>query len=96
METKQTIQVLLLRTLSLIRRIEESKEEQRREYRSLLIALERIASALQKDPVDENALRKGTYYIVRDFDGPLYNEIEQEAYDLAGEIGFLRRRLKEN
>jgi len=95
-EMKKTIQILLSRTISLIHAIEESEDFKQR-YPNLLIALKRISSALQKSPVDADVdtLGKATYYIFRTFDGPLHNEIEQEAYDLVGEIGLLRRKLKE-
>lgn len=93
---QEIIQVLLSRTISLIHAIEESEDFKQR-YPNLLVALKRISSALQESPVDVGAgtLGKATYYIFRTFDGPLHNEIEQEAYDLVGEIGLLRRKLQE-
>lgn len=98
METEKTIQetlqVLFSRTISLLHAIDEN-ENFSQKYQWLASDLLDIASALQKSPVDIDTLRKRAYGIFRTFDGPLHNEIEQEAYDLVGEIGLLRRKLKE-
>lgn len=83
---------MLSRTIALLHAIEERKDFSC----SLTGALTRIASALQKSPVDIDTLRSDAYGIFRTFDGLLYNEIEEEAFDLVGDIGLLVQALEDD
>lgn len=65
-----------------------------RKYWNLINTLNALNSILANEPIDVQALIGEAAGIIRMYDGPLYNEIEQEAYELAGEVGLLVRKLK--
>jgi hypothetical protein len=55
-----------------------------------------IDDILSQCPIDAKKLSGTALGIIKIWDGPLYNYLEKELFDLAGDVGLLVRRLRQD
>ncbi len=95
MDIENAIQELRERADLLKRTIEQDSLLQR-EYDIFVDILQAISDLLSQHQIDTRELAGVSLGIIKILDGPLYNQLEEDLVNFAGDVGLLIRRLKQD
>ncbi len=79
----------------MLKRTIEQDSLLQREYDVFVDILQAISDLLSQHQIDTRELAGVSLGIIKILDGPLYNQLEEDLVNLAGDVGLLIRRLKQ-